>query len=268
VIVVPLDGSEFSARAIPVGVRLATRLATELLLLSAIEQQDERNEREEWLAAVVPRGDVLSRVVVDADPAAAIQQALDRPGAIGCMASHGRGRSAALLGSVALDVIARGHDSLVLVGPQVDVETGGERVVACIDETPRSQSLLAKAAHIAGLLDEPLDVVTVAEPVPPPISGRQPQRRFGPDEDVDAYLETAVAPLREAGRPVATHAIYDPISPAAGIRDFVFARPAAVVAVSSHARTGAKRFLLGSVAADIVRSINSPALVVSGPDDG
>jgi nucleotide-binding universal stress UspA family protein len=267
-ILVPLDGSEFSVRAVPVGVRLADRLGAGLVLFSAVPKEEDRRERVAWLSAVAPRGrEARSWVVVNADPAGAIHETLKQlDAAIACMASHGRNRSAALVGSVATEVIARGHDALVLVGPMIDVDVDGKGVVACIDETPASQALLPVAARFADLLGESLDVITVAEPVLPSLTVGPPKRRFGPDEDVDMYLEATVAPLRAAGRAVETHAVYDPVSPAAGIRDYVWQHPASLVAVASHARRGAKRFLLGSVAAEVVHSIVSPVLVVPRPD--
>jgi nucleotide-binding universal stress UspA family protein len=267
-LLVPLDGSDFSARAIPIAERLADRFGATMTLFSAVEREDERRVRDAEIAAIAPHHRPHKRwVVVDADPAGAIHEVLRQlVHAIACMASHGRNRSAALVGSVATGVVARGHDPLVLVGPVADLEVDGKGVVACIDETPASQALLPSAAHIAQLLAEPLTVITVAEPVPPPLTAGPIRRRFGPDEDVDLYLEAAVTPLRARGHTVETHAVYDPISPAAGVRDYVWVHPASLVAVASHARTGTSRFLLGSIAAEIVHSIISPVVVVPRPD--
>jgi nucleotide-binding universal stress UspA family protein len=267
-VLIPLDGSDFSARAVPIGERLAARFGASVILFTAIGNEDERVVRKAELRAVAPRHRRSREwIVVDADPAGAIHEAMRQLlNAIACMSSHGRNRSAAFVGSVAAEVIARGRDSLVLVGPMVDFEVDGKGVVACIDENPGAQALLPAAARMADLLGEPLTVITVAEPVPPPLRGGRARRRFGPDEDVDAYLEDAVAPLRAAGHNVETHAVYDPVSPAAGVRDHVWAHPASLVAVASHARTGTARLLLGSVAAEIVRAIVSPVLVVPRRD--
>jgi nucleotide-binding universal stress UspA family protein len=267
-VLVPLDGSDFSARAIPIAERLAHRFGATMILFSAVKREDDRRVRDAEIAAVAPRHRPHKRwVVVDADPAGAIHEALRRlVQAMACMSSHGRNRSAALVGSVATEVLARGHDPLVLVGPVVDLEVDGKGVVACIDETPASQALLSSAADVAQLLDEPLTVITVAEPVPPPLGAAPIRRRFGPDEDVDAYLEAAVGPLRARGHTVETHAVYDPISPAAGVRDYVWAHPASLVAVASRARTGTSRLLQGSVAAEIVHSIISPVVVLPRPE--
>jgi hypothetical protein len=77
-------------------------------------------------------------VVVDLDPAGAIHEALRLHLAVACLASHGRGRSAAVIGSVATEVVARGHDPVVVVGPMVEPHRGRHGVVACLDASPAS----------------------------------------------------------------------------------------------------------------------------------
>jgi nucleotide-binding universal stress UspA family protein len=266
-ILVPYDGSELSARAIPVGVRLADRFDASLVIFSSVPSEDERRPRLVDIRLVAPRDhEYRPWVVVSKDPAGAIHEAIRQVhAALACMATHGRGRSAAVLGSVATEVLARGHDALVLVGPMVDLEIEGKGVVACIDESV-SQDLLHTAARVAQLLGEPLTVITVAEPVPPPLTAGPPRRRFGPDEDVEMFLRAAVAPLRAAGYTVETRAVYDPVSPAAGVRDYVWQHPCSLLAVASRARTGVQRFLFGSVAAQIVRSVTAPVLAVPRHD--
>jgi nucleotide-binding universal stress UspA family protein len=102
----------------------------------------------------------------------------------------------------------------------------------------------------------------VAEPVLEP-AGRGPlRRRFGPDGDVTGFLEQAVQPLREQDHPVATVALYDPISPVEGVLRFVRERPAVLLVVGSRLRSGLPRSVFGSVAASIVRNSPAPVLLV------
>jgi nucleotide-binding universal stress UspA family protein len=157
-IVVPLDGSEFSRQALPTAVGLAERLDADIVLLSAVATEDEVRAREAELEeARVPWPRVERMVVVDKDVAGAIHETLRRrPDAVACMASHGRGRTAALVGSVATEVVARGHDPLILVGPMVEEPPRGAGVVACIDEHPESIVVAEVGLVWAGLLlDEP-----------------------------------------------------------------------------------------------------------------
>jgi hypothetical protein len=135
--------------ALPVAVTLADRLGAEVRLFSAVETADEVAERDADLAAIEVPGRRLSHsVVVDADRAGALHQAVGSiPGAVICMASHGRGRSAALVGSVATDVVARGHDPLIVVGPFIAEQLKGAGVLVCIDETPASAALISQSGH-------------------------------------------------------------------------------------------------------------------------
>jgi nucleotide-binding universal stress UspA family protein len=178
------------------------------------------------------------------------------------LASHGRGRTAAFIGSVATDVVARGHDPVVLVGPMVDTRPARCGVVACVDGTPASGAVLDVAVRWAQLLDEPLVVMTVAEPVPPPLGGGAVRRRFGPNGDVDTWLELLTAPARETLGAVDTAAVYDPIGPVAGARSFLGDRLPSLAVIASRAYTGLPRLIHGSVAFGIVFQSPSPVLVV------
>jgi nucleotide-binding universal stress UspA family protein len=283
IVLVPLDGSSFSGRAVPVAARLAGKLDAGILLFSAVPTEDDVPARQAELAAVVPPclGPVRRSVVVSLDPAGAIHEQLRQLGrdrALACMASHGRGRSAALVGSVATEVVARGHDPVVVVGPHPDEHASGEAgeapehpgghgVMVAVDDTPASAALVPIGLGWAELLEEPLTVTTVAEPVPPPLRPDHPaRRRFGPDGDVEAFLEGLVAPARQQGHKVEALPLYDPISPASGLELYLRDNPATLVVVASHARTGPTRIVFGSEAADIVRRSPSPVLVVPRPD--
>jgi nucleotide-binding universal stress UspA family protein len=271
VFVVPLDGSEFAERAVPVAARLARTVGAELHLLGVVDQEEEVAQREADLDAAAGTYDRVQRsVVVDADPAGAIHRHVEELGhAVICMASHGRGRSAGVVGSVANEVIARSRESFVIVGPRIDdvapwVPEGSARsaVVACVDETPASTSVPQAARAWAALLSEPMIVVTVAEPVPPSVAGVPDHRRFGPDGDVEAFLSSVTDALGAASTGVTTHVVWDPISPAEGMRAYLREHPAALVVVGSRARHGLARVVFGSVAAGIVHASPSPVLVV------
>jgi nucleotide-binding universal stress UspA family protein len=267
-VVVPLDGSELSESALPVSVWLADRLGAGVHLLSAVETEDDAHDRSALLDKIdLPTVSRIEReVVVDRDPAGAIHTTLRRLGqALACMATRGRSRSAAIVGSVSTEVIKRGHDPLVLVGPVVDPRLRGTGVLLCVDEKPESRDLVPVAAKWADMVHEPLTVVTVAEPVPEPLYSGPVHRNFGPDGDVDAYLADVVRPLRTKGKEVKevkTQAIYDPISPAEGVLTYLGDHPAATVVVGTHARTGLARLALGSVAAAIVHGSPAPVLAV------
>jgi nucleotide-binding universal stress UspA family protein len=283
-ILVPLDRSRLARRALPVASELARRLGADLHLLTAVPTEDDRISGAAQLEAVRPRSVRVHRsVVVSRDPAGAIHETLRRLGsAVACMASHGRGRSAALIGSVATDVVARGHDPLVLVGPvsrhwlqpprqqwgyrNWEEPFDGHGVIASVDGTPASAALMPTALRWADWLKEPFVVVTVAEERPEPVRPGPVRRNFGPAGDVDDYLEGLARPFREEGHKVDTLALYDPISPAEGLQAYLWNHPACLVVVASHSRSGLTRVVFGSVAAAVVHLGMSPVLVVPRPD--
>lgn len=273
-ILVPLDGSAFAERAVPVAAQLAGRLDVDIHLFSVVKHSDELPQRGALLEAVrLPGRRVHRTVVVDDEPAEAIDSALRHlTDAVCCMASHGRGRSAALVGSVATELLARQRDPLVLVGPMIGdlapwIDPDGARVgvVACVDDSPALQWLLPTALGWCDLLNEPALVVTVAEPVPPALDDQPERRRFGPPGDVEDFLRWLAAPLLARGHEVGTQVVWDPVSPASGLRDYLREHPTPLAIAGSHERTGLARVVLGSVAAAIVHQSPAPVLVVPGP---
>jgi nucleotide-binding universal stress UspA family protein len=268
-LVVPIDGSELSKTAVPVAVRLARMLSAEVCLFTTVPTEDDVAEREHDLAGILVAGRVQRLVVVNLDPAGAIHEAVRRlPGAMACMASHGRGRSAALIGSVATEVMARGHDPLILTGRFIgdyapwldDARPAG--VVTGVEENPAVDTTLASGVRWAELLHDRLLIVSIAEPVPPALTSGEVHRRFGPDGDVDLFLRVLATRVRKRYDAVETRALYDPVSVAEGMRTYLREHPAQLLVVSSHARTGLQRAVFGSDAADIVRMSPSPVLVV------
>ena len=97
-----------------------------------------------------------------------------------------------------------------------------------------------------------LEIVSAYEPVP--AQRLREERRdtpedlewaINPREDVDATLEAAAAPAREAG--VAVNVYPRQGDPADAILDVAEERDADLIVVGNKGMTGAKRFLLGSV---------------------
>jgi nucleotide-binding universal stress UspA family protein len=55
---------------------------------------------------------------------------------------------------------------------------------------------------------------------------------------------------------------FTPISVPSALRSHLATHPTALVALTTHARTGRERLRLGATAADIIRTSTAPALVV------
>jgi nucleotide-binding universal stress UspA family protein len=106
-----------------------------------------------------------------------------------------------------------------------------------------------------------MTILTVVDDAPAPISGAPRQSRYGSDGDAEHYIETLVGRWSGGGTNVDGEVIRDPIGPASGLRVHLDERPAGLVAVTSHARSGMQRALLGAAAASIVHASVAPCLV-------
>ena len=104
-----------------------------------------------------------------------------------------------------------------------------------------------------------LTLVTVAEPCPPPVRIGAPWRRHhGPNEDADEYLRRLGEQWALEAPGLDTFVVYDPISAAAGMKDYLAAHPTGLIAVTSHLRDRLPHLVFGSGAADIVHTSTAP----------
>jgi nucleotide-binding universal stress UspA family protein len=273
IVVVALDGSEFAQHALAAAERLARRLDAAMLLFSAVGKAEEVDQRRAQLRKLRPRDlTVEVDVLIDADPANALDVVLRDLGEAGvaCLASHGRGRSAAIVGSVTHEVLLRRQEPVVVVGHAYDPDRiearAGKGVVVCVDEEASAEQLLPIALRWSAMIREQPTLLTVAEPVPTPVGPGAVRRAFGPDEDVERFLDRVVARYRAQGFEIATHAVYDPVSPVAGVHDYLLLHPAALVAVGSRPRAGVARAIFGSTASGVVRESTAPVLVIPRTD--
>ena len=128
-IVVPIDGSDLSKTALPVGEQLARALGSTLTLLtsgwgSTVE------ELQAGLDAEAAKLDVPTAVSVvpDTFPATAIAHAVAGTDDAVVMATHGRsGIGKALLGSVAEDLLKVTERPVLLLGPSANPLPGHHR---------------------------------------------------------------------------------------------------------------------------------------------
>lgn len=276
-VLVPLDGSELAAEAMPTARELAARFGAPLSTVSVAAEAGEVGDlRDHAAAALAMEGDAdvddRVHVVVDDDPAAAIQRrAAELGDCLVCMSTRGRGRlSGAVVGSVARQVLQGSGVPLVAVGPEVHPVGGSPspdllsvpRLVACVDGGEASEQVLPVAAAWARALDFTLSIVTVAEPMLEPNRPGPWNRHHGPDEDADAYIARVAAPWVDAAPTVDAQVVYDPVGPVEGIDAHLDQRPAGLVAVTTHARSGLQRVLLGATAASMIAQARVPVLVV------
>jgi nucleotide-binding universal stress UspA family protein len=264
-VVVPLDGSPFAERALPVAAWVAAGVGADVHLVEIVpcEAEEDSEGAIRYLDSVARPDHAAAWDVVERnDVGAALTDTMSSaPGRMACLATHGRGGSA-LLGSVAVSLLERSNQPVVLVGPVARVVTAADApIVVAVDGTTRDDVLVPVALGWAARLGRRLDIVTVAEPAPHwYLEGARPRQARGPAEP-ERYVESLAARTEGAGVAVAARAIYDPISVCDGLVPFLD-RTAALVVVGSRHRQGLGRMVLGSHSVRIVHDAAVPALVV------
>lgn len=276
-VLVPLDGSELALQAVPTARALARHFDADLHAVTLAESEAAAGRARALASAtlgVSPDDDRVS-VLTSGKPADVIA---DRAKTLGscvvCMATHGRGRlSGALVGSVARSLLQRSGEPVVALGPSADNPGWSPRprswpepltvprIVACVDGTSTSEQVLPLAAVWARTLDMALTILTVVDDSPAPIRTDRDQSRYGGHPDAASYIDDLVQTWDAQVPDTDGEVIRDPIGPASGIRTHLDNRPAGLVAVTTHARSGARRALLGAAAASIVHASVAPCLV-------
>jgi nucleotide-binding universal stress UspA family protein len=263
-VVLPLDGSEFAARAIPAAATVARSARTGITLVGVATNDSEASSLSQHLhdaKMLLSAGtDVTEELIVDADPVAQLLKIADDPRRVLFLASHDRmPPSAAILRSVGSRVLARARRPLFVVGRGAAEQTGGRDVVVALDGRHDPEPLLGVAVAWASRFDAPLRLVTVYEPVPADL--RDPERYTrgrGPVTDPDLYLERMRAIVEErAPRGVEVASIPDPVSVAAGLSDHLAQRPALIlIAGAQHHHSvfapGVIRVLLRTLAVPVL----------------
>ncbi len=187
------------------------------------------------------------------------------------LGTHGRrGPSRVLLGSVAEEVVRRARQPVITVrGEEEDVRTPEagaiERILVPVDFSEYSREALRYAHEWAALYEARIDVLHVVEEDLHPafyVGGVKSIYDVEPDLDdkvrakLDTYVEDVIGTSERVDSHVATGSV------ASSIIEFVGEHDVDLLSLSTHGRTGMKRFFLGSVAEKVVRHVSCPVLTV------
>ena len=260
-IVVPLDGSRFAERALPVAGAIARRVGGRVLLMATYWDGADRDRRTAYLEKVAGQVDGVptETISIDEHPnAPAIRHIVsDHPDRIVCMTSHGRGRLGwAVLGSVAEQVARESRHPILLVGRhcRTDWPLEMRHMVVCVDGATVADPIVPIASQWAKALGLDVQVAVAVHPLDYEGAGF-------PHEVVDAIVARFVADGVDAA-PAMLHGSYI----AGAIADYAGDLPAALVAMNTHARGGAARIALGSVAMGTVGLAECPVLLAPRED--
>lgn len=266
--VVPLDGSPWSERVLPPVTYLARRTGSAVTLVKVAGGREEASEGREYeggerreariylehiCGGLRKAGVAADFEVLSGRPAEAVVH-LARAQAAGliAMSSHGRGGLARwFLGSVADEVVRVAATPVLLVGGSVSsapAHAGELRTLLVpLDGSPGAEAALTVAAPLAEWLRAPLQVARVVQP------SAEDQAA------AEGYLAGVVEGLRVRGLTA------DPVlltgDPGQCICGLASGMPTSLVVMSTRCRAGFGRWVLGSVAAEVVRDSGRPVLL-------
>jgi nucleotide-binding universal stress UspA family protein len=261
-LIVPVDGSDASWRAVDVAVGLARRTDASIDVVEVVFDRSDILGATDRLAERIDQHDT-SGVAVDThvlvtpeSVAEAIgDQVEQHPDVTVVLASHGRGRSAALLGSVTQELLERIFGPILVVGPRVVACDFTGPIVATVDGSSAAESVLPLAAAWGIELGSEPWIVEVADP----------------DVSTAGDAAEAAYPARLA-RQLATrsgHSVQFEVLHGEHVHDevadFASSISASLLVASTRGRTGMSRFVIGSTAAAIVRHAPCPVLLVRPP---
>lgn len=296
-ILVPLDGSTLAEQAMIPAVQLARAMEAEVLLLRSIQpiynampvvageyewiwpeyaREDSRREIRDYLEKVQHLYEcpdcVVHTIAHEGDAAGVIvDTAADEQVDLIVMTTHGQtGVRRAVFGSVTERVL---HS----VACPVLVTHGKEtirRILITLDGSEVAERVMEPALAIARALDARVILLRVNEIMPiNPLDVaaswdwdvQEPERRLVGEmrQAAEAYLREVA--LRHSLAPADVQTIVLDGSPVDRIQEFARLYGIDLIAMSTHGRTGLRRWLYGSVTAKVMRGSDRSMLIIRPP---
>ena len=289
-ILVPLDGSAFSERALPMATTLARALRAQVILIRAasasafpgadptgaqVQAVEDAQAYLSALAAGLSEQDLSIEVAVpygDAAESILLEIGLHSADLV-VMCTHGRsGLGRWIYGSVAEQVLARSPAPVLLVRPTGEVATlvpepEQTTLLVPLDGSVFAETALPHAAALARAFDGTILLLCAVEPPMAPYTypgvGLVPAASMEISREAESYLEEVAQRLRSAGSSVLT--VVREGWPADVIAYRGAALGPSLIVMATHARSGLARVTYGSVAEQVLRSSHKPVLLVRVP---
>jgi len=291
-ILVPLDGSAFGERALPLAEAIVDRTGCAMLLVhvrlpvpfapEGVDAKTFEGTSEKYLAGVESRlagtatydftAELLHGRVEEA-----LAERIETSGAdLVVMATHGRGPfSRFWLGSVAEAIIRRATCPVLLVRECRDGAAFGancfRHILVPLDGSPAAEQVIEAALTLgtafgarytlvrAATVSVPLPLIEDPGSVAPMLEKQERDRAV-------AYLDGVAKRLRDRGAEVET-AVPSAVHAAEGILSYAVRNLADLIAVTTSGRGGVDRGRIGSVADKVIRGAETPVLVLK-PSSG
>ena len=262
-LIVPVDGSRASFRAVPVAARMATAVGGSVEVVTVVDRLADialaRDALERDLAEVSDVNSTIeSHVLAGHTVADVIARRIDEAsGAMVAMSAHGHGRSAAVFGSTCDAVLRKSFGPVIVIGPSTDDLAGG----------------------LDGLYVVPLDGSTMADSVLPIVAawttefggtpwvievGKEWPTDVGDVVDSSFVSSRARDLRRKINREVEFEVLHGGHA-GRSITDFARKGNASLIFMTTHGRTGLARLRTGSVAAEVIRDAHCPVVMFRPP---
>lgn len=276
-IAIALDGGPFADQAIPWAQLLASNLQASVVAVRAVDpfvpgtaglvpsmmirlQEEELGKAQEQMKGCLPKNWETQVVLGDPKSVLGSWAASDKIAGL-VLASHGRSGGARwLLGSVAEAVLRHSHVPMLIVRPSASpketrVDAAVRRVLVPLDGSETATQVLDDLPRWVGENTELILLRATGFGV------RENSSFLSSDqlEDLASALEEDLQSIRPAGFAKIDHLVLD-ADPAEAILAAAEQRECDLIAMSTHGRSGWRRFLLGSVTEKVARHARCPVL--------
>ena len=295
-ILVPLDGSPLAQAILPYAMVVAKGFHSRVILFHVAETAldheapelktyaDETMERirplaEDYLARAANdfRGegiDVETKVVKGRAAAQIVEQAEHEDVDLIAMSTHGRSGLARLMMGSAIDKILRACEQPILLVRPRDEATGGEaavrlsKIIVPLDGSGPAEAALPYAEEVAKALGLEIILIQVVNVETTVSFSAVGQDTLGLPTDLlqrlhdvaSGYLTGLAKQLEDRGLKVQWEVLLG--WPGLRIVEFAKETPDSMVAMTTHGRSGFRRWVMGSVADEVVRKTGEPVLLI------
>ena len=261
-VIVCLDGSSLAETILPLARAITAASSGKLTLLRVVGDEAELIAEESYLRDGARQYAARLSFAVSADPAKAIAAELKKNlHATAAITTHGRTAwGEAILGSVAFQVIRESHQPALVYCPIANTREAPKQIdtiVVALDGNALSEKIIPYAAEAARSLAAGLLLVQVL-PVQSPLAALPNHEKT--DVSESSYVHSKAAEIKNH---YGLDAQWDVLhgDPAEAICRYVSNGANTLLAMTTHARGGIERAILGSVAATCVRHAAVPLLL-------
>ena len=261
-ILVCLDGSPRAEKILPLARGIAGATRARLAVLRVVSSTDELTGEETYLRNLARQYGAEMKFLVSGEPANAIIAELKRnPGAIAALTTHGHTAWAeAILGGVTFKVMRNAGRPIIVFRPPPDDQAIPKRITTlalALDGSAFAERLIPYAADMAKSMAARLLLIQAL--------ALQPTIPTDPNEETifmmeSSYLQRKAAAIKQAHNIEADWEVLHGEA-ADAICRYLKGMPDTMLAITTHARRGLERAILGTVAGSCVRRAGVPILI-------